>query len=139
MTSQMMPPQGQLPLEEPTQFSKPSDGYEGPEEGGISFDQPELPPEEMEQEIIGRLSELSDENKELLALYLTPEFANIMGEFLGPVYGSAFMKLADPTKILVPVNREKVLGQGAPSEMASNEGATPPQQGMDTPQTATSF
>lgn len=139
MTSQMMPPEPHQ-VEEPTKFSAPSGDYQGPENAPPSFEEPQEDSQGVEQEILESLNEVPDDMKELLALYMTPEFADIMGMFLGEPYRNVFMQLADPTKILVPLDRDKAPGlQPTGQEAAAqNEGATPPQTEMDTPPTATS-
>ena len=82
------------------------------------------------------LGALSPESQELLAMYLTPEFAGLMKELLGEQVGAYFEKRANPETILIPLNRQKVMemhsqGQEIPGEVDASvdTGSEMPSQG----------
>ena len=118
-------PQGMEPMSQDPTSIRPS----VPE-----FEQPQLPPEEVEAQILESMNDLSEEDMKMVAMHLTPEFAQVMRLFFGDQFGNVFDKLADPTKILVPLDREYVLGKegtesGTPIETPAinqQSEATPP-------------
>ena len=81
-----------------------------------------------------RLSAAPDEAKALLADHLTPEFASLQGMIYGEEAGQYFAQFADPSIVLVPLDRQAVeqelqglSQQGAPTAapQAPAQAATP--------------
>lgn len=100
---------------------------------GFKFEGPEQQPEDpagAEAQIEEALNSLPDDRKELLVPYLTPDFAEVIGELFGDPYYNVFMKMADPNKILIPTDVSATEGtkssQETPPDLTQSEEATPP-------------
>lgn len=120
-------PQGmeQMPSPDPTQI-RPQ---------GAGIDAPEIPQEEIEDHILESFNDLQGEDRELVAMYLTPETAKLMRVLFGDSFGNVFDKLADPAKILVPMDRSFVLGDDQGIESGAQPApAINPQESETTPQ-----
>lgn len=91
-------------------------------------------PQDIEQSIRDSLNELDGDDRELVAMYMTPELAHIMRIFFGEAFGNVFDQLADPNKILLPVDRgDDSLSGGGESDV--NTSVTQPTNSEATPTT----
>lgn len=139
----MIPPQGQPQAQAPAipegmEQAPPADPTQI-QPMGTSFDQGDPNPQEVEEQIMSALDDLEEEDRELLALHLTPEFAQIMRALMGDSFGNVFDRLADPQKILIPLNRTDVMPDeegvesGLEEDPVTTTEATPPLPSEDTP------
>lgn len=95
--------------------------------------QTQTPPSEENGEDLGalfeqRMNELDDEEKEFIAPFLTPEFAEVIRIVFEEEAGAFFKNLADPQMVLVPMPRAEVEAQ-----IQQGQQTTQPQQAVQAP------
>ncbi len=86
--------------------------------------------DEIQKNLEQHLNNIPDDQKRLLAEYLTPETVRVIGIINGPEVADYLSKFMDPEKVLVPVPRKLAEEHYAQQQSAQNGQAQPamPQQ-----------
>lgn len=77
---------------------------------GVGMEEPQQDPQAIEDQIMASFDDLQGEDRELIAMYLTPETAKVIRILFGDSFGNVFDKMADSSKVLVPMDRSFILG-----------------------------